>query len=456
MKGSIYRKLHILFISSFLLVAVITASWWYVLEKHEKAQKAISEVIQVQRSVDLLRSQLWVFLQFGDQVSLNAVLEAQKDLSDKLDACTYLGDEVDNIKTMNNGLVGLIDQESKLIQQHNMRNFVANSDSRNVIQAITLLHSRYNMIVQNMVDELFHLQKALLLTKAEEQKNTLVTSAIQILAFAILVLCISTMILRRFRVGCRTIRKGIKDLGSGNMNSRVGSENLDSEFVVIANTFNQMKESLQQTTVTKDELEREVKRQTSKLEKQKEQLTFLSERDPLTGLFNRRACKQMLEEASKKAKRSKLNIALLFLDLDKFKLINDCKGHEAGDEVLRYVASRLSQNIRESDFVGRIGGDEFVVCLDLLDTYDGVDAKAKQLVELLREPMIIGGEAVSVGVSIGISLYPKHTTDIACMFKLADAAMYKAKRSQSHTYFCHSSIPEEVSLNEPSLNERHQ
>lgn len=97
-------------------------------------------------------------------------------------------------------------------------------------------------------------------------------------------------------------------------------------------------------------------RKTAKLERQKAELRFLSERDSLTGILNRRAFKQQLGHALIKAKRSNMKLALLFFDLDKFKEINDTKGHEVGDHVLQEIAQRLKGSIRESDFCGRLGG----------------------------------------------------------------------------------------------------
>lgn len=435
MTGSIHRKLNILFASSVVLVLLIAVSWWNLLEKYEKAQSAISEVIEVQENVETLRSQLWVFLQFGDQESLQEVLIAQKRLSENLMETQYLDGKVDNIKKLNDGLAVLIAKETSVTSVHNLKNVVANSDIEGVVQAQDLLHSRYNMTVQNMVEELFYLQKMLLEDKAAEQKLNLVTSILKILVFAVLVCAIALMILRRFRSGCKSIRSGIAEVVNGDLDSRLKTERLDSEFVEIGNVFNQMKETLQQTTVTKEELEVEVERQVSKLKMQKEQLTFLSERDSLTELYNRRACKSLFENAIVKANRTGCKLALLFLDLDKFKAVNDTKGHDVGDELLRAVALRLRNNIRASDFAGRIGGDEFVVCLDLLESYDGVEAKATQLVDAITAPINVDGEMISIGVSIGISFFPKHTRDINDMLKFADDAMYIAKRSGSHVSF---------------------
>lgn len=137
--------------------------------------------------------------------------------------------------------------------------------------------------------------------------------------------------------------------------------------------------------------------------------------------------KEHLHDAIVHANRTEVKLAILFIDLDKFKEINDTKGHDAGDEVLMNFAARLEQNIRESDFCGRLGGDEFVVCLNLIKDFEGIGAKADRLIERLSQPISINGEPIAVGVSIGISLYPDQSQDMATLLSLADEAMYKAK-----------------------------
>ncbi|EHU9443916.1 GGDEF domain-containing protein [Vibrio vulnificus] len=168
-------------------------------------------------------------------------------------------------------------------------------------------------------------------------------------------------------------------------------------------------------------------RQTTELRAQKEQLVYLSERDPLTGLKNRRAFMTALEDAAIKANRSGLKMALLFIDLNKFKEINDTYGHDAGDEILCRVAERMVDCFRHSDILGRLGGDEFVVCLDLLKSYDGVISKAEQFAEQMSAPILFHGHHLQVTPSIGISCYPDQSSSILELVKLADEDMYQAK-----------------------------
>ncbi|WP_120008144.1 diguanylate cyclase domain-containing protein [Teichococcus vastitatis] len=159
-------------------------------------------------------------------------------------------------------------------------------------------------------------------------------------------------------------------------------------------------------------------------------LAHAAQHDGLTGLPNRRLLGQRLEEAITAAERHKGGMALIFIDLDRFKPINDTLGHEAGDMVLRQVALRLSGVVRPSDTVARLGGDEFVVLLCRLPQPDLWRSVADRIGRSLDQPMSYGGQRVSVGASLGVALYPQHGTDAESLLRHADEAMYNAKRSR--------------------------
>lgn len=120
-------------------------------------------------------------------------------------------------------------------------------------------------------------------------------------------------------------------------------------------------------------------------------------------------------------------MALLFIDLNKFKEINDTHGHDAGDAILCVVAERMKECFRSSDILGRLGGDEFVICLDLLKDYCGVMPKAEQFTEMVSQPITFNGQTLTVSASVGISCYPDQTSSISELVKLADEDMYQAK-----------------------------
>jgi diguanylate cyclase (GGDEF)-like protein len=156
----------------------------------------------------------------------------------------------------------------------------------------------------------------------------------------------------------------------------------------------------------------------------------LSIRDPLTGLVNRRSLIQQLEHAVASSDRHQGEFALLFLDLDKFKAVNDTLGHEVGDELLRQVAARLLAAVRVSDVVARLGGDEFVVLLEGRGAADNAARVARKIERAHGKPFDIRGHRIHTSTSIGIGLYPQDANSAAVLMKNADTAMYHAKQNR--------------------------
>ncbi len=159
------------------------------------------------------------------------------------------------------------------------------------------------------------------------------------------------------------------------------------------------------------------------------ELQMLANQDPLTGLPTMRLAADRLQVACVQARRYEQKVALLFIDLDGFKAVNDQAGHDAGDLVLKEVARRLQANLRADDTAARIGGDEFVVILGGLSDASGAARVAENIVIALSHPIDVGGYVARLGASVGIALYPDHTGDISAMRGIADRAMYKVKRA---------------------------
>ena len=152
--------------------------------------------------------------------------------------------------------------------------------------------------------------------------------------------------------------------------------------------------------------------------------------DPLTGLANRTALNDFTSSMLKHAKRSGENAAILALDLDGFKPVNDRHGHGAGVEVLVELSNRLREEIRETDFVARTGGDEFILVLLHLDDGEGAARFAKRLLRAIEVPIkLSSGIEVSVSGSIGISVFPDDSEDLETLYRKADEALYGAKAS---------------------------
>ncbi|TWI44330.1 PAS domain S-box-containing protein/diguanylate cyclase (GGDEF)-like protein [Pseudoduganella flava] len=158
-----------------------------------------------------------------------------------------------------------------------------------------------------------------------------------------------------------------------------------------------------------------------------EQSYHLANHDPLTGLANRAQFPDRLRDALAYARRDDHMVALHLLDLDRFKLINDCLGHHVGDVLLRQVAERIRTHIRASDLAARLGGDEFVVIQTHLADPTAASALAEKLVETLGRPYAIEGQEVHSGASLGIAVYPLDAQDGEQLMKLADLALYEAK-----------------------------
>ena len=184
----------------------------------------------------------------------------------------------------------------------------------------------------------------------------------------------------------------------------------------------------------------------ARLHAQRDQLAILASHDPLTGLPALQLATDRLQMALNSAARSGSKVALLFIDLDGFKAVNDAHGHEAGDQVLKQVARRLQGAVRADDTVARVGGDEFIVVLGGLLDADAVRPAASKLIAEVSRPFEVAGATVTVGASIGIAMYPDHAGGIAGLKRLADAAMYQAKRSGKNRFvFAQPETPPAVS-----------
>jgi len=160
-----------------------------------------------------------------------------------------------------------------------------------------------------------------------------------------------------------------------------------------------------------------------------EELSFQAQRDPLTELPNRRLLQDRLEQVIGKASRSNHMVAVLMIDLDRFKQVNDLWGHRAGDSVLRTVTQRLQQAAWHSDTVARVGGDEFTVVLAQVASAQGAEQMAQRILNEIVQPIMLDEQQVHVSASIGISLYPEDGEDTTALIRNADLALYQVKSS---------------------------
>ena len=161
---------------------------------------------------------------------------------------------------------------------------------------------------------------------------------------------------------------------------------------------------------------------------------YLAHHDPLTDLPNRVLFNARLEHALNRSQRDKKRIGVLFLDLDRFKHINDSLGHPAGDRLLQLAAERLKAQVREEDTGARLGGDEFTIILEQLSSPKEAGIVASKILKSFHEPFELEDHTLHITASIGISLYPEDGTDVTTLIRNADAAMYRAKESGRNNY----------------------
>lgn len=183
----------------------------------------------------------------------------------------------------------------------------------------------------------------------------------------------------------------------------------------------------------------ELSRSNAELRLSEDRLRRLAYHDPLTGLPNREQFYKSLNQTLVRAEINHQLLALLFLDLDGFKQVNDSLGHDVGDLLLQAVAQRLTRCLRGSDTVSRLGGDEFTVILPWIPKVQDAAIVAEKILELLSQDFFLDGHTVSITVSIGISIYPVDGETIEALIKNADKAMYRAKESGRNRFFTHNS-----------------
>jgi diguanylate cyclase (GGDEF)-like protein len=177
-----------------------------------------------------------------------------------------------------------------------------------------------------------------------------------------------------------------------------------------------------------------------------DRVRYLAHHDDLTQLVNRVAFRERLQQAFALARTSARGVAVLYLDLDRFKEVNDTRGHEAGDRVLAESAQRMRASVRSVDTVARLGGDEFAIILPFLESEEAARQLAARLVAGLAEPFVINGAPARIGVSIGIAIHPADSASVDELLLHADGALYEAKRAGRNTFRFHNRTAEPLAI----------
>lgn len=236
---------------------------------------------------------------------------------------------------------------------------------------------------------------------------------------------------------------------SGNYSIRMPNAGED-EISSLARSFNQMLETIEENQQERDKANEALHLNRRRLERAVKDLQYLANYDSLTQLPNRALCMDRIKYALKGAARSNTMVAVLFLDLDHFKDVNDSLGHAVGDQLLKSTSQRLLERIRSEDTLARLGGDEFVIILNHIKDTENVIDIVEKIVVSFEEPFKLSSYQVNTTVSIGICMYPHDGIDVDSLMKAADAAMYKAKEVGRNTYEFY-----QMDLNQLA-NRRHQ
>ncbi|MCL1143752.1 diguanylate cyclase domain-containing protein [Shewanella gaetbuli] len=394
----------------------------------QKIYQQLTHSMKIQLAIDTLRSHLWLYEEYSDNLSLEELNDRQarlaQQLTQNIDWDIEQKEILDNLTRLNTNIRMLFNTQ---IIPLKVPQDIQLSSQR-------LLKSKYSMNLETMTEYMLRLQQVTITKAKKTQQSLLISISIVVLILSIVVTLWSSITLLRFKQGMTSLNKGMKQLAKGDLESRIQYPQQD-EFADMVNNFNMMKTSLQNITIRKDQLKLEVEKQTQKLTEQQVQLTYLAEHDELTSIYNRRAFIKQIEIAITRASRRNEHAALLFIDLNKFKIINDTLGHHTGDEVIKTVAQRLKSTLRSSDIVGRFGGDEFVIWLDYIEQTDDIIAKINEIIDTIKQPINIDNEKVNVGSSIGVSLFPADGKISSSLITAADTAMYIAKNDPKTEYY---------------------
>ena len=248
-------------------------------------------------------------------------------------------------------------------------------------------------------------------------------------------------ILLRFQELSNDIRK----IGEGkDLSVRLKRQNIDDELTDVSNEINGMLGALERSQLFLSKSESAIKKAIEKLQdevlehqKTQEQIKYIAYHDTLTGLPNRNLLNELLVHSITLAERNNKCMAVLFLDIDGFKMINDSKGHGMGDQILQEVAERLLKTLRKSDVIARHGGDEFIVIIEELDNCSGVELIANKIINCFQEPFHLENQDYFLTTSVGVAVYPADGQTPDMLIKNADIAMYKAKENGKNQYlFC--------------------
>ena len=423
-KMKLNHQLTLLVFFCSLLSGIILSFLFYQDRLQHEQERRLDFIVSIQSSIDVLRERLGGLdlndanVNWEDAIIANAVLG---DVLERKEGFLFSKDLIENLRQKQDEVRRLLLVEKKKADDPSHQP----EDLKHAPHFVYL-----NPLLFSISEDQLRLHHGLLKYLQQFKGSIALSLAFLLVICSFFVSALSFLFRHRFFVGLLAIKEAIQDVKKGNFHGVVKAKYND-ELQIIADELSVMKFTLNETMISRDALKLEIEKKTKQLRAKHDELNQLANTDSLTGLLNRRAFEMQVKRSMMQAKRLQRNAALLYIDLDDFKSINDEKGHEAGDLVLIEIASRLRSSVRETDLVARPGGDEFIVWLDLIDTYSNVEVAIERIFKSFDQPIDVKGKKHSVTLSIGVAIFPHHSEHLIELMKKADLAMYKAKLRKS-------------------------
>lgn len=443
----IAQRLVILATSAVALSVALTGNMLWQDYQQSRNFSRLEDAYRVQTSIETMRAHLSKYRRNNSlsPLSKSRLLYEELDVLLTQSATTLDQQEVylQSLTKRNNSVCFLLDQ---MIRIHE------SGQAQSQLDALTHLSNLLSSVIQSMAEDTVRLeQHAVNSSKQLHTQSNLLTGSL-LLALTLLLSGLSLRTAKLFKQRISILDQGIRHLSEGDTRIQIKMDAGD-EFSEVAHHFNQMTDRLQESSISRNQLQIEVERRTQELEMQKQALRQLADHDELTQLPNRTYFRNNLLSTIRKSERHGSAVAVLFMDLDKFKQINDSLGHNVGDEVLQEASRRFRERLRRSDFVARLGGDEFTVIIEPLDNPQDAANIAQQLLQCMQQPVLVNHHSLHLGTSIGISVFPQDGHDVATLMRNADLAMYKAKENGGNRFHFYSEDMTQDALRKMSLEE---
>lgn len=437
---SINARLLVLVVASVLLTLLIAAATAINLKAQDDNHKRVEKSSEIQLGISLVRTYFNMHERYKDRKSIENAIAQHHRLRDAInDLNNAVGNELVYINSIRQNIEGLSFLLEEMLSVHS-----GGELSEIDIKVHQHLLDRMNNNLLAMADDGFRLSHYTLSNSwSSTKKSSYIVATVLFLA-TLLTIYIALKTLYVFRDNINKLHLGIEKTSSGQLDADIYiSEN--NELSELAKNLNRMQENLKRTMITNDELQQEVSERTRELENQKKNLKNIAEHDNLTGLPNRGFFLEALKHTLDRCERQKSIAAVFFIDLDKFKHINDSLGHDVGDIALKNMATRFQSVLRKSDLLARIGGDEFTVIAEPLESPEDAALIADKLLQSLAPACTLNGNLHYLHCSIGISIYPDDGIDCNSLMKHSDSAMYKAKQINGNSFlFYNRSMTDEV------------